>query len=84
MEKIKMIFSVLGTLLGIAGAYATNNSRETGGNGVMYNWYISSGDLAFSATIAVAKSVCPYDGIDICLRGTASAYHQVPVTLFRP
>lgn len=81
MEKIKLIFATVGALAGVTGAYATHRPGDAPGN-VVYNWYVPDGQLAFIATVAVAKSACPDPGVIVCLRGTAANY--APVTLFRP
>lgn len=84
MEKIKLVFGVLGALSGITGAYATSRPvNKSLYNGPIYNWYIITGDLAFRSTIEVAKSACPF-GFDLfCLRGTAEELFLPPITLLK-
>lgn len=83
MERVKLFFSVLGVLLGVTGAYATRRHAVPQYGNIIYNWYIANGQLAFSATIEVAKSACIQGDAVVCLRGTATIIQQPSVTLLR-
>ncbi|WP_343746380.1 hypothetical protein [Chitinophaga sp.] len=82
MKKIKLSVSIVGALLGITGAYATTRHTSAKYSGPMYNWYLSNGELAFSATIEVAKSMCLAGFATVCLRGTAEAI-QIPTVVLK-
>ncbi|MGN7823495.1 hypothetical protein ACTJJB_25465 [Chitinophaga sp. 22536] len=83
MRKIELSIAVIGALLGVTGAYATKRHAGSKFDVAVYNWYLN-GQIAFTATIQVAKSACPTGLRTICLRGTATKYMVPPVTLWRP
>lgn len=82
MKKIRLFTAVVGALAGVTGAYATTRHIGIKYAGEVYNWYYN-GQLAFSATIEVARSACLTGVATVCLRGTATILLLPPVTLLR-
>lgn len=82
--NIKTILAAAGAIAGIGGAYANVHAVSEKWVAITYNWYTPGGDLAFSATLNVAKSICNAPNGNLCLIGTAYSISMPPITLYRP
>nr|WP_295865472.1 hypothetical protein [uncultured Chitinophaga sp.] len=84
MKKISVVWGAISALIGIGGAYASVYRESNGLVHYTYNWYLTNGQYAFTATIDVAKAICPAPLGTTCLVGTASKYHLQTAFVFKP